>query len=675
MCKLAASVFSVVVVLCAACSGNHAEPPKAIEPSSSANSPAQKSNQVADTQPPSKTTGESTKSSGVAGAGGKTKGLFKELAVDLGGGVKLEMVLIPAGEFMMGWPDSDEPAFLDAKPRHRVRISKPFYLGKYEVTQEQWQAIVGKNPSNFKGRTNPVENVSWDDCQVFLSRLNEKVGGGKVGLPTEAQWEYACRAGSTTKWCFGNSDSVLGEYAWCEENSDGTPHPVGQKKPNAWGLYDMYGNVWEWCQDWFDKGYYGKSPLDDPTGPARGSGRVHRGGGWLADAMNCRTSAFRTGGGPTLRDETLGLRVCRVAVAGDSTGRPSKPLPAGYVFAPDVGTGAEEVVERVDLFQGGIEGYRSYRAPAVVLSNKNTLLAFCEGRRKGPDDGGDIDLLLRRSTDGGKTWQPMRRVYDKEATQIAIGNACPVVDRATGTIWLPFCRNNDQVFVTKSTDDGLTWDKPKEITQQVKKPGWGWYATGPGHGIQLQSGRLVIPCDHDNRDCKPHSLVFYSDDRGQTWKLGGETGRPWRSAKSSNLPTSPCSCPCGDDDGKTSLRAFATSSDGGLSWSPAIHHQQVVCCECQASIQRYSLPPAGTKNRILFSGPEGPRRKMTIRLSYDEGKTWPVAKVLYAGLAAYSDLVVLPDGTIGCVYERNLYRKIAFARFTLGWLTDGKDQP
>jgi formylglycine-generating enzyme required for sulfatase activity len=204
----------------------------------------------------------------------------KAVAVDLGGGVKLEMVLIPAGEFMMGWSDSDGNAFRDAQPRHRVRISKPFYLGKHEVTQEQWQAIVGENPSNVKGPKNPVENVSWDDCQVFLRRLNEKVGGGKFGLPTEAQWEYACRAGSTTRWCFGNSDSALGEYAWCEENSDGTTHPVGQKKPNAWGLYDMHGNVWEWCQDWFDSGYYGKSPVDDPPGPAAGSGRVHRGGGW-----------------------------------------------------------------------------------------------------------------------------------------------------------------------------------------------------------------------------------------------------------------------------------------------------------------------------------------------------------------------------------------------------------
>ena len=143
-------------------------------------------------------------------------------------------------------------------------------------------------------------------------------------------------------------------------------------------------------------------------------------------------------------------------------------------------------VQQVDVFQSGTEGYRTYRIPAVVLSNKGTVLAFCEGRKTSSSDAGDIDLMLRRSTDGGRTWQPMQLVYEEGGTaKITIGNPCPVVERTTGTIWLPFCRNNDRVFITKSTDDGLTWNKPIEITRQVKKPEWRWYATGPGHGIQL----------------------------------------------------------------------------------------------------------------------------------------------------------------------------------------------
>jgi formylglycine-generating enzyme required for sulfatase activity len=236
----------------------------------------------------------------------------KEIAVDLGDGVKLEMVLIPAGEFLMGSPKSDKDAGPAEQPQHRVRI-KPFYLGKYLVTQGQWHAVMGSNPSLFMGPKNPVENVNWSDCQVFLGKLNEKISGqgGNFVLPTEAQWEYACRAGSTKRYCFGDEESGLGEYAWYAANSNGKTHPVGEKKPNAWGLYDMHGNVWEWCQDWYDAGYYAKSPTGDPTGSRGGLGRVGRGGSWHGPAGFCR-SAARDGDGPGDRNSNLGFRVARV---------------------------------------------------------------------------------------------------------------------------------------------------------------------------------------------------------------------------------------------------------------------------------------------------------------------------------------------------------------------------
>jgi len=345
---------------------------------------------------------------------------------------------------------------------------------------------------------------------------------------------------------------------------------------------------------------------------------------------------------------------------------------------------APDFPRQVDVYVSGTEGYHTYRIPAVVLTNEGTLLAFCEGRKTGRGDHGDLDLMLRRSADGGVTWQPMQLVYEEGGdAKITIGNPCPVVDRTTGTIWLPFCRENDRVFMTKSTDDGKTWAKPTEITRDVKKPEWGWYATGPGHGIQLRGGRLLIPSDCGERegagsaDKKRHSLVFYSDDHGTSWKLGGVTDLGMNECEVVELA-----------DGSLLLsmrqylgpkqRAFAVSTDGGLSWSKPKLHPQVHCPVCQASIQRYTLPPAAAKNRILYSGPGGPgRTHMTVRLSYDEGESWPVSKVLHDGPAAYSDLVVLPDKTVGCLYERgeeHPYEKITFARFTLDWLTDGKDR-
>ena len=242
-------------------------------------------------------------------AGGKTEGPSKELTVELGGGVKMDLVLIPAGEFMMG----DDQGRINEKPVHKVNITKPFYLGKYEVTQEQWEAVMGSNPSRFKGPKNPADMVIWDDCQAFIAKLNKesRPGSAKFGLPTEAQWEYACRAGTTTRYSFGDDPAKLDDYAWWANNAKGTTHPVGQKKPNAWGLYDMAGNVCEWCADRFDGEYYAKSPTDAPAGPGSGASRVLRGGSWNYDITDVFRSAHRSFNDPDYRRYDHGFRVAR----------------------------------------------------------------------------------------------------------------------------------------------------------------------------------------------------------------------------------------------------------------------------------------------------------------------------------------------------------------------------
>ena len=263
---------------------------------------------------------------------GKMKSPPKELTVDLTKDIKLEMVLIPAGEFKMGSPAEEKDALAAEKPQHRVRITRPFYLGKYPVTQKQWEAVMGANPSRFKGPKNPVEEVSWDACRQFLDKLQRRPGHppGTFQLPSEAQWEYACRAGSTTRFCFGDAESKLGDYAWYSANSGSSTHPVGGKKPNAWGLYDMHGNIWEWCADWFDPAYYAHSPADDPTGPATGAApvtgdprapiapgsatggrRIIRGGSWNNGGKGCR-SALRGKWAPGMGNSSMGFRVALV---------------------------------------------------------------------------------------------------------------------------------------------------------------------------------------------------------------------------------------------------------------------------------------------------------------------------------------------------------------------------
>jgi formylglycine-generating enzyme required for sulfatase activity len=237
----------------------------------------------------------------------------KEITNSIG----MKLVLIPKGTFQMGSPIEEEGR-RDVEVQHEVTISKDYYLGVTEVTQGQYEQVMGTNPSHFQKRVfrwivspmYPVEEVSWKNAIEFCEKLSELPEERKAGrvyrLPTEAEWEYACRAGSRTAYHCGESSKSLGDYAWFRENSNDRTHPVGKKKPNAWGLYDMYGNVWEWCSDW--EGEYPKGAVSDPTGPREGRFRVHRGGGCFATAAGCRSSD-RSGIDESARNRSIGFRV------------------------------------------------------------------------------------------------------------------------------------------------------------------------------------------------------------------------------------------------------------------------------------------------------------------------------------------------------------------------------
>jgi formylglycine-generating enzyme required for sulfatase activity len=221
--------------------------------------------------------------------------------------IDMEFVLIQPGEFDMGSTANEIDRYDDEGPVHHVTISEAFYLGKYEVTQKQWYEVIGDNPSYFKGDDLPVEMVSWDDVQEFIKKLNEIENTDKYRLPTEAEWEYAARAGTTTRYSFGDDDSKLGEYAWYRENSEDKTHPVGKKGANPWGLYDMHGNVWEWVQDeWHDT--YDGAPVDGSAWEdGVGAIRVSRGGSWISDAGRCRSA--RCFYAPGFRGLNLGFRL------------------------------------------------------------------------------------------------------------------------------------------------------------------------------------------------------------------------------------------------------------------------------------------------------------------------------------------------------------------------------
>ena len=282
--------------------------------------------------------------------------------------IGMKFVLIPPGEFDMGSPKEliegelrllDGDAFFGDHipgegPQHRVRITKPYWLGVTDVTQEEYQRVMGSNPSKFQGDPKrPVEMVSWDDAVEFCRRLSElpgeKAAKQRCALPTEAQWEHACRAGSTSRYYFGNDENQLGEFAWYDDNSSGQTHAVGQKRANAWGLYDMNGNVWQWCQDWFDKHHYANSAAVDPAGPATGSDRVARGGAYRAPARRCR-SAIRGSTELGHGRDFVGFRVCQVVADGPRGGTEAEKAP-GAVQPPESAVAAGHGL-RAELFSG-----------------------------------------------------------------------------------------------------------------------------------------------------------------------------------------------------------------------------------------------------------------------------------------------------------------------------------
>ena len=356
-------------------------------------------------------------------------------------------------------------------------------------------------------------------------------------------------------------------------------------------------------------------------------------------------------------------------------------------------TNATQLTQQ-DIFVGGQGGYHTYRIPSLIVTKKGTVLAFCEGRKKSGSDTGDIDLLLKRSWDGGKTWGNQQVVWDDGTN--TCGNPCPVVDDETGIIWLLATHNPGgatekeitskksngarTVWLLKSKDDGKNWSAPVNITESVKDTNWNWYATGPGIGIEIQQGRhrgrLVVPCDHSSggdTGAEQGSHAIYSDDHGRTWNPGEAVRPKMNECQVVELA-----------DGKGTLllsmrnylkegrRAHSISQDGGVTWTAPEPDPALADPVCQASILRYNWPGPGVCGRILFSNPTSiHREKMTVRISYDDGKSWPVSKLLYSGPSAYSCLTELPDRTISCLYERgntNAYEKITFAQFPIAWL-------
>lgn len=340
-----------------------------------------------------------------------------------------------------------------------------------------------------------------------------------------------------------------------------------------------------------------------------------------------------------------------------------------------------------DLFVAGSGGYHTYRIPSLLALPTGVVLAFCEGRKDSRSDTGEIHTLLRRSTDGGLTWDEPRVVAADNGH--TVGNPCAVPDTLRGTVHLLLTRNlgNDteeailagtsrgtrEVLVLTSNDQGTTWTPPRTISDAARRENWTWYATGPGVGVQLRSGRLLVPCDHavaGTREFYSHALL--SDDGGATWRIGGVAGPRTNECQAAELPDGTVLLAMRSYHG-CHRRAVSRSPDGGVSWSPPVLDDSLVEPVCQAGLVAAKRP--GGEFTLLFTNPAAEKReRLTIRLGTADGSRWPHARLLHAGPSAYSCPAMLPDGTILSLYEcgkQHPYECLRLARFSTGWLQGG----
>jgi len=315
----------------------------------------------------------------------------------------------------------------------------------------------------------------------------------------------------------------------------------------------------------------------------------------------------------------------------------------------------------------------SYRIPALLVTKKDTLLAIAEARRQSRSDTGDIDLVVKRSKDNGKTWGPEIVIADSEDD--TMGNPCPVL-LASGRVLLVHCWNDRarqvgrgarRILVTHSDDDGKTWAKSRDITAQVNKPNWDWYATGPGAGIQLtrgkHKGRVIVPCDHGvGRGFFSH--ILYSDDNGENWKIGAISPRGLNECEAVELANGDVMINSRNHGVRLFNRGVCVSHDGGQTFDPKLFRRDKTLVEpnCQASIRRYAWPEGDKPGLILYSGPAlaTSRAQGTLRGSYDDGKTWPWKLEYYQGPSGYSDIAVLPDGRVAVLFEKDGKSKLGF---------------
>ena len=356
------------------------------------------------------------------------------------------------------------------------------------------------------------------------------------------------------------------------------------------------------------------------------------------------------------------------------------------------------------VFVHGQDGYHKYRLPALCFTVGGTLLAFCVGRLDSPHDIGTAHMMLRRSEDGGRTWSSTEAIMAEEG--VICKSPCPIVDRDTGAVHLVFWKHDADtpeeviwdgkapctVWVMESRDDGQTWSAPRDITTSVKPAHSTMYVTGPGHGIQLSSGRLLAPCCFmtgvfHSRNLDPwYSHVILSDDHGKTWRVGGIIGPTTTECCALELADGSVYVNCRTDQRRPDLlpkrRQVARSTDGGESFPPAMVADELIDPYCAASVVRLSFESEGGRNRLLFANAaSSDRSRMTIRLSYDEGVSWTAGQIIHYGRSGYSDLAVAPERTILCLYEHNegetgrspVGSSLALARFSLEWLTQGKD--